>query len=200
MKRWIAICSVLALVLGMAALYQSSKMRYGIAVDSVRWLPPEAHNITYFDLPGFTRIAEFDVEQQAFEDWCRGNGKPLHTLTADGWHGEHYSGYAVATVWFALERRGLIPVVPWPGVPTYTDEYWQWVKEQTEFREDGVPTASPPDDMQVYNTVALKWLERMNKRFGKGDLFYEDLWRNGGGYVLGFDVDQGRGYYWYGHH
>lgn len=38
------------------------------------------------------------------------------------------------------------------------------------------------------------------KQFTIGDLFYEDRWSNGGGFVIGYDVSDGRGYYQYSHH
>lgn len=39
-----------------------------------------------------------------------------------------------------------------------------------------------------------------SKHFTAGDLFYEDRWSNGGGYLIGYDVSEGRGYYQYSHH
>jgi hypothetical protein len=57
------------------------------------------------------------------------------------------------------------------------------------------PTAEP-------NKVeeALSGMDRFNKSFGAGDLFYEDRWPNGGGYSIGYDVEEKRGYYKYSHH
>jgi hypothetical protein len=35
------------------------------------------------------------------------------------------------------------------------------------------------------------------KTFRRGDLFYQHRWSNGGGYVIGYDVENERGYYHY---
>jgi len=43
-------------------------------------------------------------------------------------------------------------------------------------------------------------VERAIKNFGPGDLFYEERWSNGGGYSIGYDVKEKRGYYDYMHH
>ncbi len=42
--------------------------------------------------------------------------------------------------------------------------------------------------------------DRYTKRFTTGDMFYEDRWSNGGGYIIGYDVSDRRGYYQYAHH
>ncbi len=42
--------------------------------------------------------------------------------------------------------------------------------------------------------------ERDSKEFNAGDLYYEDSWLNGGGYQLGYDIEEGMGYFWYAHH
>jgi hypothetical protein len=41
--------------------------------------------------------------------------------------------------------------------------------------------------------------EQVLKHFRPGDLFYEKRWRNGGGYSIGYDVREKRGYYEYAH-
>jgi|APTNR8051073442_1049403.scaffolds.fasta_scaffold07939_4 hypothetical protein len=50
------------------------------------------------------------------------------------------------------------------------------------------------------SSVAEEDFSRYSKDFAIGDLFYEDRWSNGGGYVIGYDVSEGRGYYQYAHH
>ena len=30
--------------------------------------------------------------------------------------------------------------------------------------------------------------------------WHQDRWSNGGGYAVGYDTEEGKGYYWYGHH
>lgn len=50
------------------------------------------------------------------------------------------------------------------------------------------------------SSAAEEDFNRYSKNFTTGDLFYEDRWSNGGGYVIGYDVSEGRGYYQYAHH
>lgn len=80
---------------------------YGVGVNSVGWLPSAAHNITYMknDLNG---IAEFDVEQGAFEKWCDREGMPLRKLS------EYEYRYVERCLPY-LERKGLIPPVASPN-------------------------------------------------------------------------------------
>ncbi|MAS92827.1 MAG: hypothetical protein CMO55_06475 [Verrucomicrobiales bacterium] len=53
-------------------------------------------------------------------------------------------------------------------------------------------TEKPNDD-----DAAFAW---EYKSFDKGDLFFEERWPNAGGYAIGYDVSEGRGYYEYAHH
>ena len=53
-------------------------------------------------------------------------------------------------------------------------------------------TEKPNDD-----DAAFAW---EYKSFNKGDLFFEERWPNAGGYAIGYDVSEGRGYYEYAHH
>jgi hypothetical protein len=34
----------------------------------------------------------------------------------------------------------------------------------------------------------------------EGDLYYSEHWSNGGGYTIGYDIEEERGYYSYAHH
>jgi len=43
-------------------------------------------------------------------------------------------------------------------------------------------------------------MERASKGLDAGDLFYEERWSSGGGYSIGYDVEEERGYYAYAHH
>ena len=43
----------------------------------------------------------------------------------------------------------------------------------------------------------MKW-EKLT--LSEGDLFYEERWSNSGGYSIGFDASEGRGYFAYAHH
>lgn len=45
-----------------------------------------------------------------------------------------------------------------------------------------------------------EWFKSRRKAFEVGDLYYRVWWRNGGGYWIGYDVSEGRGYYFYAHH
>ena len=127
---------------------------YGVSVDSVGWLPPEARGITYLR-NYLTWMAEFDIEREAFETWCGRRGMPLREL-GEAEHQEMFRCLAM------LEHRGII----------------------SPLREPNAPEAG----------------RRSCKRFSAGGLFYEDRWDNGGGYCVGYDVKEKRGYYWYGHH
>ncbi|MDF1740994.1 MAG: hypothetical protein P1U86_17660 [Verrucomicrobiales bacterium] len=51
---------------------------YGVGVDTVRigWLPDEISDVTYIS-GNINRIAEFSIDQKAFENWCESAGKPL---------------------------------------------------------------------------------------------------------------------------
>lgn len=170
MKARIPVALVIILLLGLIMVvllgllvWQSLKTDYGVNVDSIRWLPSEARNITYLKTPGFYTIAEFEIAQEALVKWCTGVNMPLRKLgpTEEG---------TVPRCLHYLEKRGVIPVVP------------------------------EPNSHESLNEWALWYQRRCQKSLSDADLYYEERWRNGGGYVIGYDVDEGRGYYWYGHH
>lgn len=148
--------TILAIVVALAL-----RTDYGVGVDSVRWLPAEARDISYLRYPYLNTWAEFEIEQEAFEDWCRSEGKTLRRVGPNERKG-------VRRCWRPLEREGFVPVVP---EPNKSSEQWTAWYDQ-----------------------------RMQKHLGEGDLYYEDIWRNGGGYWIGYDVDEGKGYYAYAHH
>jgi hypothetical protein len=54
-----------------------------------------------------------------------------------------------------------------------------------------IPALSEPNRVEDY---ALR-MERASKDLGAGDLFYEERWDNGGGYTIGYDTEEQRGYY-----
>jgi hypothetical protein len=137
------------------SLWQVVNVGYGVGVGSVRWLPPEAHDITYLR-NYLTTLAEFDIEQKAFERWCASRKMALRKLGDE----ERYVIRSVAM----LEQRGVIPTV----------------SEANEVRGSSYGHAL--------------------KRFHAGDLFYEDPWPNGGGYWVGYDIEERRGYYRFCHH
>jgi len=59
-----------------------------------------------------------------------------------------------------------------------------------------IAPSAEPNDVERQQREA----ERAIKRFGPGHLFYEERWSNGGGYSIGYDVKEKRGYYDYAHH
>lgn len=158
MKTKTLVGLAIAVILGFL-IRQALKTDYGVNADSVRWLPSEAHNITYMKMPGFNTIAEFAITQGAFEKWCTSMNKPLRKL------GPGEEGSVLRCLAY-LERRGVVPVAP------------------------------EPNDSNEWTV----WIQRHNKRLRDDDLYYEDRWDNGGGYVIGYDVEEGMGYYWYGDH
>ena len=138
---------------------------HGVGVDSVEWLPREAHNITYLK-NDLIAIAEFDIEQEAFQKWCERGGWSLRELTGA-------ETCAVGRCLPYLESRGIIPV---------SDR-----SDEVAGSDDGIELASVIDD-------------HFSKAFGAGDLFFEERWDNGGGYTIGYDVEEGRGYYDFSRH
>jgi hypothetical protein len=72
---------VVAAIVGLCgfSVWHTYREVYGVGVDSVGWLPPEAHNITYLR-HGLIAWAEFDIEPEAFARWCARAKKPLHPL------------------------------------------------------------------------------------------------------------------------
>jgi len=158
MKRCATIIAVIVLALIGLSLWELFKEEYGVGVDSVSWLPPEAQNITYIE-NDLVRIAEFDIEQGEFEIWCANRGQPLQKL-GDG------ERRTIDRCLWMLEHRGVIPAVTEPN------------KAERDLRE----------------------LERTLKNFNAGDPFFEKRWSNGGGYTIGYDVRERRGYYSYSHH
>ncbi len=153
-RREIGLIVVAALVgLCGVSLWYTFKEDYGVGVASVWWLPPEAHNITYMRNDAI-RLAEFDIEQEAFEEWCTGRKTPLRKL-GDAEHPMVDRCVAV------LEKRGVLP------------------------------TNAEPNGAVEGHSI---------KQFAAGDLFYAERWSNGGGYRIGYDVKERRGYYEYLHH
>lgn len=155
-RRMIGVVVVL-MVAGL--LWDFLRVEYGVGVDSVRWLPHEARDITYARVDFTARKAEFTIEREAFEKWCANRRTPLKELGSGGYHVVH-------RCLPILERRGVLPA------------------------------ASALDEMQGDARRA----ERAVKQFAAGDLFYEERWANGGGYAIGYDVREKRGYYEYRHH
>lgn len=76
MKTLIKACLILFALL-VLVLWLILREDHGVNVSSVRWLPAEAHNITYLKMPGFGARAEFEIAQEAWEAWCAGVNKPL---------------------------------------------------------------------------------------------------------------------------
>jgi hypothetical protein len=48
------------------SVWYTFRETYGVGVNSLSWLPPEAHNITYFR-NGVNNLAEFDIDREAFK-------------------------------------------------------------------------------------------------------------------------------------
>ena len=53
---WIAVAAFVGLCA--FSVWYTFRETYGVGVDSLWWLPPEAHNVTYY-ANGLTRVAEF---------------------------------------------------------------------------------------------------------------------------------------------
>lgn len=140
------------------SVWYTFRETYGLGVDSLWWLPPEAHNVTYY-ANGLTKLAEFDIEQKALERWCVPRKWPLRELGA----GEHPM---MRRSWGMLENRGILPTIP----------------EASEAEREAGRR------------------QRVIKSFGAGDLFFEERWPNNGGYRVGYDVQEKRGYYEFNHH
>lgn len=59
-----------------------------------------------------------------------------------------------------------------------------------------MPTSPAPNEAEDN----LRGIEQGSKVLDAGDLFYEERWSNGGGYSIGYDVEEERGYYAYARH
>ena len=99
---------LIIIVLLLFAAWHSLRTKYGVGTDTVPWLPPQARNITYVDQPLTWRLAEFQIERQAFEAWCQQQGKPLRKLAACEFE-------MVVRCLPCLERKGLIPPIAEPN-------------------------------------------------------------------------------------
>lgn len=152
---WVA-AAVFGVGLCGVCLWQLLGEHSGVGVDSVRWLPPEAHNVTYLRNDALT-IAEFDIGREAYERWCADRKMPLSEVRDE-------EPRMVTRPVGLLVRRGVIPMTTEPN-------------EKDE-----------------------NWLRLAIKGFDAGDLFYETRRPDGGGYTLGYDVREGRGYYFYVDH
>lgn len=86
------------------SLWYTFRETYGVSVNSLSWLPPEAHDITYIS-NGWIARAEFDIEQEALEQWCAQRKWPLRQL-GDGEH------KMVSRSLWMLEKRGILPTIP----------------------------------------------------------------------------------------
>ena len=117
---------------------------HGVGVNSVWWLPREARNITYYRHEAMA-IAEFDIQQNAFEKWCASQGMPLRELK----EGEY--GIVRRSVGL-LRDRDIMPRINGPNEPL-----------------TGWDGAEPDVDM----TRPTKTL--IDKTLVAGDLFYEEI-------------------------
>jgi len=95
-----------------------SREEHGVGVDSVRWLPPKASNITYL-WNSTNEIAEFDIERVAFENWCSDRGRPLMQLSNPA--GDHTVGRCL--IW--LKQRGVDVSSLEPNETTDDDYDWE---------------------------------------------------------------------------
>jgi hypothetical protein len=148
MRIWLKLFAVwlVGVALLVVAAWWLLRTDYGVGVDSVRWLPPEARAISYLRFPYHNTWAEFAIDRQAFEQWCRSIDKPLRRLGPNERKG-------VRRCRRSLEDGGVVAAVP---APNKNSEQWP------------------------------AWYDRrMEKKLGQGDLYYEEVWRNGGGYWIG---------------
>jgi hypothetical protein len=111
MKRRTKVGLLIAAFICGVSLWQVLKVDCGVGVDSVWWLPPDAHNITYISNWMTAAVAEFDIEQKAFEQWCASRKMPLREVGDGEWH---MVRRPVAT----LENRGVIPASAEPNDQT----------------------------------------------------------------------------------
>ncbi len=161
-KKTRIILVIFVSIIGILSLgWWSLQTSYGIGVNSVQWLPTQAHNITYIYVPITSTMAEFEIDQQAFEQWCQQKGMTLYTI-------ESQKDFMVPRCLPDLEAIGVIP--------------------------------KPKKESPEWITWFEQGPQRSNKTFKPGDLYFEERWSDGGGYTLGYDVNEGKGYYWYGHH
>lgn len=154
------IIGIIILVLTLAGVglvwHSLTYENYGVEVDSVGWLPEEAKRITFFEDGLGNKTAEFEIEQSAFERWCKEIGRPLRTVK---------EGDSDVLVWRSLEqleRKGAIPPLDNAGLTL------------EELRER---------------------IARRRKELSPGDLYHSEVWRNSGGYRIGYDREEGMGYY-----
>ncbi|MDI6450660.1 hypothetical protein [Anaerobaca lacustris] len=99
MKKCAVVGLALASIIG-AFLWQFFKEDHGVGVDSVSWLPREARNITYIRNDAI-KVAEFDVEREAFRRWCARQEMPLRELR----DGEEHT---ILRCRLILEERGVL--------------------------------------------------------------------------------------------
>lgn len=57
----------------------------------------------------------------------------------------------------------------------------------------------PQPEAETYEEIKA-YLQNLRKEFEVGDLYYSLVYRNNGGYWIGYDVSESRGYYHYAHH
>jgi len=63
---------------------------------------------------------------------------------------------------------------------------------------DKIEEAMLSEGLTIETTERDREASRMT--FQENDLFFEDQWANGGGYLMGYDESAGRGFYYYAHH
>jgi hypothetical protein len=110
MRRRTKIIIIVVLALVGLSIWSIFWSDYRVGVDSVNWLPAEAHNITYTRNLWET-LAEFDIEQKAFQKWCDGQGMPLRELGDAGFQ----RVYSVRRCVGYLEQRGIMQTAAEPN-------------------------------------------------------------------------------------
>lgn len=98
----------------------------GIAmqVPHLEWLPAEADDVTYYD-SWPNKFAEFSIPKDAFEKWCRLQGRELKVLSSEDKKGR------IERPRSHLEREGLLEKIPEPtngrlsDYETYYENYYK---------------------------------------------------------------------------
>ena len=153
------IIGLFVFALAAVGIWQLFREDYGVGVESVWFLPPDAKNITFCD-DYLNRIAEFDIDQEAMIKWCQNDDMPLREVV-------EMESCSVRRCLMYLEGKGEIPEAQ---EPNKNSEEWS------------------------------AWSDRLSKYLDPGDLYFEESHTERADYLsVGYDVNEGRGYYAWSH-
>jgi len=126
----------------------------------------------------------------------------LDWIPAEAQNVTFYSDWVIKSAEFSVDEESMIAWAksierPLERIKEEREEGYEVHRSRGMLEHLGVIERLPEPKTMV---EIEEWLNTRDKNFDVGDLYYSVRWSNGGGYWIGYDVSEGRGYYHYASH